>query len=127
MSGPVQSIKKKIDDDTTEEDENVADEWLKIPTIRNVKECAAMTEFILVVTFDLWRLAIDWAVLVGLQKESVLHWIRNRLNVPLLHQNKEENGISNPNGWEISRDPKDFLRAKLEGNLEGGEDGALVE
>ena len=40
-------------------------------------------------------------------------------NVSVLHQNEGGIGKSIPDAQEISRDPRDFPRAKPEGNLEG--------
>ena len=39
--------------------------------------------------------------------------------VSVLHQNEGGIGKSIPDAQEISRDPRDFPRAKPEGNLEG--------
>ena len=46
-----------------------------------------------------------------------------RLIVSVLHQDEGGIGKSIPDARKISRDPRDFPRAKPEGNLEGRGDG----
>ena len=67
------------------------------------------------------ELLSGWAeVNFMIELDVTLHYINNVHHiVSVLHQNEGGIGKSIPDAQEISRDPRDFPRAKPEGNLEG--------